>query len=98
MLFASNPLNTASYCEYMPLIQSNNTGLAYFYYDAPNPNPITVDCSTDLPDFATFASHWLETGCEVSNNWCSGADLDHIDDVDMKDLSELCQLWLADTP
>ena len=91
----SNPLDTAAYCKYIPLIETNNPDIG-LYYD-PNPNPLTDDCSTDMADFAGFAAHWMEIDCGVSNNWCGGADLNHIDDVDMTDLAEFVSYWLAET-
>lgn len=33
-------------------------------------------------DLAIFVGYWLETDCNSSNNFCSGADLDHLYDVD----------------
>jgi hypothetical protein len=88
-----NPLNTAAYCAYLPLIEANNLG-ASISYDEPNPNPMTEDCSTHFADLAVFVSHWLEIGCDVPNNWCGGADLDHIDDVNFKDFAEFAKYWL----
>ncbi|MCK5174819.1 MAG: hypothetical protein KAR47_15600, partial [Planctomycetes bacterium] len=89
----ANPLNTSAYCLDIPLIESNNPGI-YMQYDS-NLNPLTNDCSTNLVDFAAFAGHWRETGCDKWNNFCDGADLNHIDDVDGDDLAEFCRLWLA---
>jgi len=88
-----NPLNTAAYCKYLPVIISNNPGLSDLRYD-PNPNPLTDDCSTNLNDLAMFTSHWLSAGCNEGNNWCQGADLNHIDDVDLRDWTEFAGYWL----
>jgi len=87
-----NPLNTAAYCKYIPLIISNNPGIDLQYYA--NLNPITHDCSTDLIDFAMFAVHWLETGCSTNNNWCGWTDLNHDNCVDISDLKEFADYWL----
>ena len=87
-----NPLNTSTYCAYIPLIESNNPGSTLQY--VPNPNPLTVDCSTDLADFAALAEHWLETGCDIPNDWCGWADLDHQDDMNIDDLAEFAWYWL----
>ncbi len=87
-----NPLNTAAYCTYIPLIQSNNPGI-WIEFD-PNPNQLTSDCSTDWPDLAIFASHWLETGCGSSNQRCGWADLDHVNDVSLADFARFANLWL----
>ena len=88
-----NPLNTAGYCEYLATITGNNPGIDLGYNA--NPNPLTDDCSTDVPELAIFVSHWLEDGCGVSNNWCGGADLDHLNDVDLSDFAEFSWYWLA---
>jgi hypothetical protein len=36
----------------------------------------------DFRDLAILARYWLETDCNASNNFCGGADLDHLYDVD----------------
>ncbi|KPL24234.1 MAG: hypothetical protein AMJ75_04200 [Phycisphaerae bacterium SM1_79] len=36
----------------------------------------------DFRDFAILARYWLETECNAANNFCGGADLDHLYDVD----------------
>ena len=36
----------------------------------------------DFRDLAIFAQYWLETECNAANNFCGGADLDHLYDVD----------------
>ena len=87
-----NPLNTRSYCTDIPVIASNNSYVSIL--NDPNPNPLTNDCSTNLPDLAAFRENWLETGCDQGNNWCGGADLDHINDVDINDLQILAMYWL----
>ncbi|MBN2138647.1 MAG: metallophosphoesterase [Sedimentisphaerales bacterium] len=88
-----NPLNTQCYCTDIPTVFSNNIDTLVILYD-PNPNSLTQDCSTNFCDFAAFASHWLEVGCDQANNWCVGADIDHIDDVDISDLQVLAEYWL----
>ena len=55
-------------------------------------------CMVDFGDFANFAVHWLETPCSESNDWCSGADLNHIDDVDFSDLDIFVESWLGSCP
>ena len=91
-----NQLNTGFYCSILPVINDNNPG-AYITYD-PNPNPLSNDCSTDMLDFAIFALHWMENNCDEGNNWCGGADLNHIDDVDGYDLAVFCEYWLNTSP
>jgi len=55
-------------------------------------------CFVDFRHFARFAGHWLETDCNDLNNWCGGADLDHINDVDFADLDLFVDEWLDFCP
>ena len=55
-------------------------------------------CIVDLADFAQFASHWLESPCNADNNWCDGADLNKLNDVDIIDLGILASEWLNVCP
>jgi hypothetical protein len=50
----------------------------------------------DFSDFAVFASHWQETGCN-DPNWCEGADLDTDGNVDIDDLMLFSDYWLEKT-
>jgi DNA-binding beta-propeller fold protein YncE len=45
-------------------------------------------------DYAFFAEHWLETPCDAGNDWCGGADLDQLGDVDGTDLGLFVDEWL----
>lgn len=36
----------------------------------------------DFHDLSILARYWLETDCNASNNFCGGADLDHLYDAD----------------
>lgn len=55
-------------------------------------------CIVNYDDFARFAEHWLETDCNDLNNWCGGADLNQLDDVDLVDLGLFVDEWLARCP
>lgn len=55
-------------------------------------------CMVDFGDFANFAIHWLEVPCSESNDWCGGADLNHVDDVDFVDLDIFVESWLGSCP
>jgi len=90
-----NPLNTPAYCTYLPFIETNNPLTTMFSYD-PNPNPFTSDCSTDMTELEQWSSHWLDTGCSPSNDFCSHTDLDHINDVNLNDFALFTQLWLRE--
>lgn len=87
-----NQLTTDFYCYILPMLIDNNP-TAYIEYD-PNPNPISNDCSTDMTDFSIFAANWQDINCEEINNWCDGADLNHINGVDIEDLAEFVSYWL----
>ena len=55
-------------------------------------------CFVDFRYFALFADHWLETDCNDLNNWCSGADLDYLGDVDLIDFGLFVDEWLYYCP
>ena len=55
-------------------------------------------CIVDFRHFARFAEHWLETGCDAGNNWCGGADLNHLGDVDLLDFGLFVDEWLYYCP
>ncbi len=59
-----NPLNTEAYCNFLPLILSNNPEIS-FDFD-PNPNPLSADCSFNLPELIAFANQWLSANCILS--------------------------------
>ena len=53
------------------------------------------NCNVNFIDFALFALGWLETDCEVSNNWCDGADFTRDGQVEWADLRQFVEWWLA---
>jgi hypothetical protein len=55
-------------------------------------------CIVEFYNFARFAEHWLDTGCDAGNDWCGGADLDQLGDVDWLDLEMLLDEWLDYCP
>jgi len=55
-------------------------------------------CFVDFRHFARFAEHWLETGCDAGNNFCGGADLNHLGDVDLIDFGLFVDEWLYYCP
>jgi hypothetical protein len=61
--------------------------------------PVFIDLKpyahTDMVDFALFAEHWLETGCNFQNNWCDSADLTGDGLIDCADLRQFTEWWLA---
>ncbi len=55
-------------------------------------------CIVQFDDFAKFAEHWLDEPCDADNNWCGGADLDKLGNVDHIDLDLLVKQWLCYCP
>lgn len=55
-------------------------------------------CIVNLQDFAAVAAYWLDGPCDESNNWCDGADLNQMNDVDIVDLTILGMEWLDRCP
>jgi hypothetical protein len=55
-------------------------------------------CIVNLEHFAVFAAYWLDGPCNESNDWCDGADLDQLNDVDIDDLTLLASEWLYVCP
>jgi hypothetical protein len=53
------------------------------------------ECKVEFDDFARFATHWLESGCNADNSWCSGADIERSGSVDFLDLALLVENWLT---
>lgn len=55
-------------------------------------------CLVEFEDFARFAEHWMQTGCNESNDWCGGADLNHLDGVNWTDLEWFTEDWMYNCP
>ena len=55
-------------------------------------------CFVDFESYARFAEWWLEPDCNKENNWCGGADLDKLGNVDHIDLDLLVKQWLCYCP
>ncbi|MHC4412973.1 MAG: hypothetical protein ACYSW6_08390, partial [Planctomycetota bacterium] len=51
-------------------------------------------CRVDFEHFARLADWWLEAGCNELNNWCEGADLNHLDGVGFVDLDMFVNEWI----
>ena len=51
-------------------------------------------CFVDFEHFARFAEYWLDAPCNAGNDWCGGADLDQLGDVDGTDLGLFVDEWL----
>ena len=87
-------------------LRAKNIRLIYMYYDYDYSNSITTygfepqlfipgdfepDGDVDSVDFAKFARHWRDIVCDA----CSGADLTGDGKVNIDDLLELAENWLA---
>ncbi len=55
-------------------------------------------CFVDFEHFARFADYWLYEICDEGNNWCDGADLNHLNGVNDVDLRLFVQEWLCYCP
>jgi hypothetical protein len=52
------------------------------------------DCDVDLSDYAALAAAWTSQGCDITNNFCDGEDIDKLGSVDIDDLAILVSHWL----
>jgi len=59
--------------------------------------PISI-CIVDFERYARFAEHWLDEPCNEGNNFCDGADLNHLDGVNGVDLKMFVEEWLCYCP
>ena len=62
--------------------------------------PADFQCpdGVDFIDFAFFAAHWHMQGCNASNFYCEGTDVNHSGVVDFLDLEIFTDRWLEGTP
>ncbi len=59
------------------------------------PGDFVCPDGVNFADFAYLASRWHTTGCNSSNNFCGGADMDFSGTVDMQDLEIFAANWLS---
>lgn len=78
-----------------PVTNYTVSSVSGFDYQSPAP---PHQCIVNLEDFASLARQWLQTGCDQTNDWCGGADLDLGNVVDLNDLSTLANYWLDTCP
>jgi hypothetical protein len=55
-------------------------------------------CRVEFHHYASFAEYWLDSGCDAGNDWCGGADMDELGDVDLADLKLFVNEWLYYCP
>jgi len=91
----NNPLNTAAYCVYLPLIEENNPGI-FLIFDAVE--TFACDCDgdgfVDYFDLMLLTNHWLKANCKELD--CEGADLTGDNKVDLDDFAFLARHWLGE--
>ena len=94
-------------CDYSVTIdgQGNFDGYAWgenigwIHFQSASPVAYKVQaCKVSFEDFANFAAKWLDAGCDAGNNWCDGADLDSLGDVDLEDVRIVADYWLGFCP
>ena len=68
--------------------------MGYHYSIVTDPD-VNGDGRVDLVDFGIVSGWWMDSPCDVGNNFCSGADIDHTGDVGLGDLFMLAGNWLA---
>jgi len=59
------------------------------------PGDFVCPDGVNFADYSFFASRWHTTGCNSSNNFCGGADMDSSGTVDMQDLEIFAANWLT---
>ena len=90
-------------CGYYTVGEGTNQPLYYHARQGQCPKP-TLACDfddngvVDLLDYSFWSQRWLLSGCMSSNNWCEGADLDQLGDVDLEDLYVFAAYWLEKLP
>ena len=62
------------------------------------PGDLGMNGFVNLVDYAGFAARWRDTDCDPDNNFCGGADINRVDDVNMNDLLILARNWLEGVP
>ncbi len=62
------------------------------------PGGLFQQCFVDFEHFVQFAMYWLDTPCNIGNNFCQGSDLDFSTAVEINDVGELGYYWLDNCP
>ena len=70
---------------------SAGTTAGWDFYDLDT--DIVRNNTVDWDDLAVVASHWLASDCGISNQWCSGSDLDNSNSIDLLDYAILANNW-----
>ena len=59
----------------------------------PEASDITGDGEVNFEDFAILESYWLDTGCNIGNNFCGRADLNRNSTVEFFDFALFSRNW-----
>ena len=57
---------------------------------------IDMNGDVNFVDFACLANYWMDTNCDVADDYCEGADYGQDGDVDVYDMFVLAYSWLND--
>jgi cyclophilin family peptidyl-prolyl cis-trans isomerase len=60
----------------------------------PQFSDLVVNNAINLDDLQALMEHWFDTGCDESNAYCGGADINRSGSVDLTDYSVLSNNWL----
>ena len=55
---------------------------------------ISADGKVNMTDYALLGGQWQATGCDGTNGWCNGADVDESGDVGLDDLAQVATDWI----
>ena len=61
----------------------------------PSASDIVSDGLINFKDLAVLAAHWLDSACNLSNNFCGGSDLNHDSLVNFADFALFANNWLV---
>jgi hypothetical protein len=72
----------------------NGTNYPRLIWQIPAGDLVCPD-GVNFADFSYFAQRWKTSGCNSSNNFCNGADIDSSGTADMLDLDIFAATWLS---
>jgi hypothetical protein len=71
----------------------DDSGSAYMFEQVCPAADLNDDCSVQFQDYAVFTRNWKRTDC-AGPDWCEGADLNQLGQVNGIDLRIFVSLWL----
>jgi cyclophilin family peptidyl-prolyl cis-trans isomerase len=60
----------------------------------PEFSDLAGSAAIDINDLSAFITQWLDSGCNDTNNHCTGADINHNGTVDFEDFALFANNWL----